>query len=153
MTCLIGEVLNGPGMKSHTSMLGTFFVYTLALCSMYANFREKIFAKISGKKFQTFHSENDYRLGSRAEKPSLAEPTPWGSARLSFTRAARLKIGFDFFKNLRIYETNLPKNCQIWLFFVYTIFVNFIWYSNGSKIHCKFSIAYGFFINFVLFTT
>ena len=32
MTCLIGEAVNGPRMKSHTSMLGTFFVYTLALC-------------------------------------------------------------------------------------------------------------------------
>ena len=32
MTCQIGEVLDEPGIKSHTSMLGTFFVYTLALC-------------------------------------------------------------------------------------------------------------------------
>ena len=31
MTCLKGEGLDGPGMKSHTSMLRTFFVYTLAL--------------------------------------------------------------------------------------------------------------------------
>ena len=29
MTCLLDEVLDGPGTKSHTSLLGTFFVYTL----------------------------------------------------------------------------------------------------------------------------
>ena len=32
MTCLKGRILDGAGMKSHASMLGTFFVYTLALC-------------------------------------------------------------------------------------------------------------------------
>ena len=31
MTCLVGKVLKGTGMKLHTSMLGTFFVYTLGL--------------------------------------------------------------------------------------------------------------------------
>ena len=31
MTCLKGEGLAGPEMKSHTYMLRTFFVYTLAL--------------------------------------------------------------------------------------------------------------------------
>ena len=31
MTCLKGEGLDGLGMNSHTSMLRTFFVYTLAL--------------------------------------------------------------------------------------------------------------------------
>ena len=31
MTCLKGEVLDGPGMKSHTFLLRTFFVYTLGL--------------------------------------------------------------------------------------------------------------------------
>ena len=31
MTCLVVRVLSGAGMKSHTSMLGTSFVYTLAL--------------------------------------------------------------------------------------------------------------------------
>ena len=44
MTCLIGNVLDGPGMEvsvtSHTFMLGTFFVYTLAYCM-------PIFKKIS----------------------------------------------------------------------------------------------------------
>ena len=29
MTCLLDEGLDGPGIKSHTSLLGTFFVYTL----------------------------------------------------------------------------------------------------------------------------
>ena len=32
MTCKIDKILDGAGMKSHASMLGTFFVYTLALC-------------------------------------------------------------------------------------------------------------------------
>ena len=39
-------------MKLHSSMLGVFFVYTLALIK-YADFQEKIFAEISGKKYQT----------------------------------------------------------------------------------------------------
>ena len=29
MTCLIDKVLDGAGMKSHTSLLGTFLVHTL----------------------------------------------------------------------------------------------------------------------------
>ena len=32
MTCLIDRVLSGAGMKSHTSMLGMFFINTLAIC-------------------------------------------------------------------------------------------------------------------------
>ena len=39
-------------MKFHTSMLGTFFVYTLGL-SRYADFQQKFFVEISGKKFKT----------------------------------------------------------------------------------------------------
>ena len=39
---LINRVLSGTFMKLHTSMLGTFFVNTLAL-SRYANFQEKYF--------------------------------------------------------------------------------------------------------------
>ena len=53
MTCLKGEGLDGPGMKSHTSMLRTFFVYTLALSMPI--FKKKISPEMSGKKFQTFH--------------------------------------------------------------------------------------------------
>ena len=30
MTCLVDRVLSGTGMKLHTSLLGTYFVYTLA---------------------------------------------------------------------------------------------------------------------------
>ena len=52
MTCLIDKSLSGAGMKSFTSMLGTFFKH---LGTMYADFQEKIFAEISGKTFQTFH--------------------------------------------------------------------------------------------------
>ena len=44
MTCLIGRVLSGARMKLHTSMLGTFFVYTLGL-SM------PIFKKKSSRRF------------------------------------------------------------------------------------------------------
>ncbi len=43
------EALDGAGMKSHTSMLGVIFVYTVAL---YADFQEKIFPEMSGKMFQ-----------------------------------------------------------------------------------------------------
>ena len=55
MTCLMDRVLSGSLIKlhTHTSMLGTFFVY-IHLGTKYANFQEKIFAEISGKKFQTF---------------------------------------------------------------------------------------------------
>ena len=50
MTRLIDRVLGGAGKKLHrylTSMLGKFFVYTLAQFTMYAYFQEKIFAGIS----------------------------------------------------------------------------------------------------------
>ena len=50
MTCLIGKVLDGPGMKSHTSMLGTFFVYTLALCMPI--FKKKSPLKRLGKSYK-----------------------------------------------------------------------------------------------------
>ena len=53
-TCWIDEVLDGAGMKSHTFMLGTFFIYTLALHNTYADFQEKIFPETSGKKFGAF---------------------------------------------------------------------------------------------------
>ena len=56
MTCWIGEALDGPKMKSHTSMLRMFFVYTLALCMPI--FLEKISPETSGKKLQTFHCSN-----------------------------------------------------------------------------------------------
>ena len=45
--------MSGALIKLHTSMLGTFFVYTL-----YANFQEKIFADISRRKLQTLYSSN-----------------------------------------------------------------------------------------------
>ena len=44
MTCLIDRVLDGTGMKSHSSMLGKFFVYTLAICM-------PIFKKKSPRRF------------------------------------------------------------------------------------------------------
>ena len=34
------------------------YLFCMHLGTMYANFREKIFAEISGKKFQTFHYSN-----------------------------------------------------------------------------------------------
>ena len=52
MTCLIGEVLDGPGTQSHTSMLGTFFVYTLALCMPI--FKKKSPLKRLGKNCKLF---------------------------------------------------------------------------------------------------
>ena len=52
MTCLKGEGLDGPGMKSHTSMLGTFFVYTLALCMPI--FKKKSPLKRLGKSYKLF---------------------------------------------------------------------------------------------------
>ena len=56
MTCLIPIGLTGAGMKLHTSMLGTFFVYTLGLSMVI--FKKKIFVEIFGKNFQTFHYSN-----------------------------------------------------------------------------------------------
>ena len=52
MTCLKAEVLDGPGMKSHTFMLGTFFVYTLALCMPI--FKKKSPLKRLGKSYKLF---------------------------------------------------------------------------------------------------
>ena len=52
MTCWIGEVLDEPGMKSHTSMLGTFFVYNLALCMPI--FKKKSPLKRLGKSYKLF---------------------------------------------------------------------------------------------------
>ena len=48
MTCLIDRVLSGAGMELHSSMLGTFFVYTLA---KYADFQEKFFVDIIREDF------------------------------------------------------------------------------------------------------
>ena len=41
MTCLVDIILSGAWMKLHSFMLGTFFVYTLALSNKYTNFQEK----------------------------------------------------------------------------------------------------------------
>ena len=50
MTCLIGEAVDGPRMKSHTSMLEMFFVYTLALCTPI--FKKKSPLKRLGKSYK-----------------------------------------------------------------------------------------------------
>ena len=50
--CLIGEVLDRPGKKSHTSMLETFFVYTLALCM--PSFKKKYPLKRLEKSYKLF---------------------------------------------------------------------------------------------------
>ena len=47
MTCLIGRVLSGARMKLHTSMLGTFFVYTLGLSMLI--FKKKSLRRFLGK--------------------------------------------------------------------------------------------------------
>ena len=52
MTCLVDEVLDRAGMKSHTSLLGTFFVCTMEL--RMPVFKKKNFPETSRKKFQTF---------------------------------------------------------------------------------------------------
>ena len=54
MTCLLDEGLDGPGIKSHTSMLGTFFCIYVPM----PIFKKKISPETSGKKFQTFHCSN-----------------------------------------------------------------------------------------------
>ena len=56
MTCFVDRVLSGAGMMLHTSLLGTIFCIHLGTKD--ANFHEKIFAKITGKKLQTFHCSN-----------------------------------------------------------------------------------------------
>ena len=52
MTCLIARVLGGVGMKSHTFYVGDAFCMYLG--TMYADFEEKTFAEISGKKLLNF---------------------------------------------------------------------------------------------------
>ena len=47
MTCQIGEVLDEPGIKSHTSKLGTFFVDTLGLSMLI--FKKKSSPRFLGK--------------------------------------------------------------------------------------------------------
>ena len=47
MTCLMGRSLSGALINLHTSMLGTFFVYTLALCMLI--FKKKSRLKRLGK--------------------------------------------------------------------------------------------------------
>ena len=47
MTCLVGSVLSGAGMKLHSSILGSFFVYTMAL-SM-SIFKKKSLRRFSEK--------------------------------------------------------------------------------------------------------
>ena len=48
MTCLIDEVLDGEGMKSHASLLGTLFV-KMYLGTTYVNFQEKYLLERVGK--------------------------------------------------------------------------------------------------------
>ena len=52
MICLIDRILNGARMKSHASLLGTFFVYTLALCMLI--FKKKY----SLKRLRTSYKKN-----------------------------------------------------------------------------------------------
>ena len=53
MTCLIGEVLDEPGMKSNASFLGTFFVYTLEVPMPI--FKKKSPLKCQGKSYKLFN--------------------------------------------------------------------------------------------------
>ena len=52
MTCLLDEGLDGPGMKSHTSLLGTFFLY--ALGPRMPIFKKKSSLKRLGKSSKLF---------------------------------------------------------------------------------------------------
>ena len=65
MTCLIGEAVDGPGMKSHTSMLGTFFVYTLGLSMPI--FKKKSLRRFLGKssKLWVLH-KNDFLCNTQS---------------------------------------------------------------------------------------
>ena len=49
MTCLKSIVLSGARMKFHTSSLGTFFVYTLALGLSMPIFKKKSSRRLLGK--------------------------------------------------------------------------------------------------------
>ena len=81
------------GMKLHSSMWGTFFVYTLTSRSKYANFQEKIFATISGKKFQTFNL--------RKEQCNFICPTPPAQNTVyQASHCCTLLIGLNLFRHL-----------------------------------------------------
>ena len=76
MTCLVDRVLSGAGMKLHTSMLGTFFVYTLALSmplfkkkstQRFMEKMTKLFIVVSNvtkhnEKFRTFFQKSPQRF-------------------------------------------------------------------------------------------
>ena len=80
-------------MKLRFSMLGTFFVH-IHVGSKYADFQEKIFAEISGTKFQTFHCSNATTMKSFELFPRR------------FRRDFFLKIGIHRDK---VYTTKVPN--------------------------------------------
>ena len=62
MTCLMDRVLGGAGKKLHTSMLGTFFVCSLAICmqivkkNLRGDFWENVCSNITTmKSLEPFH--------------------------------------------------------------------------------------------------
>ena len=65
MTCLIDRVLSGARMKLHTSMLGTFFVYTLGLSMPI--FKKKSLRRFLGKssKLWVLH-KNDFLCNTQS---------------------------------------------------------------------------------------
>ena len=90
MTCLIDRVLGGQ-VRSHILLCwGSFLYIPWHYLPMYASFQEKIFAEISGKKFQIFHCSN-------------------------VTTMKRLELREDFFLKIGIYNAkaytkNVPNN-------------------------------------------
>ena len=78
MTCLIDRILDRAGMKSHASMLGTFFVYTLALCMPI--FKKKSTLNRLGKRKssfpQTFQGSFFLKIGIQIAKAGIYKKRP-----------------------------------------------------------------------------
>ena len=65
MTCLESRVLSGARMKFHTSMLGTFFVYTLELSMPI--FKEKSSRRFLGKTLERWSKQKSHEIFSAHE--------------------------------------------------------------------------------------
>ena len=101
MTCLIGEAVDGPRMKSHTSMLEMFFVYTLALCTPI--FKKKSPLKRLGK---------SYKLWVLHKNSFLCNTQSLELFPRNLSEDFFLKIGI---LSPKVYIKNIP-NVEVWNF-------------------------------------
>ena len=130
MTCLIDRVLGRDEVTYF--YVGDVFVYTLALCMPI--FNKKIFAEISGKKFQTFHCSNE----ARKYRPKYISDEPVGNI---FGRVFRNRDCLECY--LLLFEA------LSWILWTsYTIFSQFflVILTKSKKLGKKLKIDW-FFIN------